>query len=70
MSDVFKSFSVFYRHQLLTLRPFPFLRQNGEQIQQSSDDQLPQHEGQVARSRTRETEGRISARAYERIQLL
>ena len=52
VSDIFKSFSVFYRHQLLTLRAFPFLKQNGEQIQQSPDDQLPQHEGQVARART------------------
>ena len=52
VSGIFKSFSVFYRHQLLTLwGAFPFLRQNGEQIQQSSDDQLPQHEGQVERAR-------------------
>ena len=53
MSDVLKFvFHVLQAPAVDSTGHFPFLRQNGEQIQQSSDDQLPQHEGQVARSRT------------------
>ena len=56
VSDIFKDlfkiiFHVLQAPAVDSMGHFPFRRQNGEQIQQSADDQLPHHEGQVERAR-------------------